>query len=109
LLAPRVAVLSNHLGCSLTPEEILEDFKSFYYETALSSYDASLAGLDKFVEPSQILHGTDFPAVSIEMAEWYSNNVRGHYGGERDILEMVLSGNALKLFPGLQQRRVQHM
>ncbi|KAF8076472.1 hypothetical protein FPV67DRAFT_1407611 [Lyophyllum atratum] len=103
-LAPRVAVLSNHMGCPLTPEEILADFKSFYYDTALSSYDATLACIDKFLEPDHILFGSDFPAVSIEMAGWYTNNVRGHYGSDRGKLEMILGRTALQLFPGLQSR-----
>jgi hypothetical protein len=60
-LAPRVAVLSNHMGCTLTPEEIVDDFKEFYYETALSAHEASLTALDAFVEPHHILFGTDFP------------------------------------------------
>lgn len=60
-LAPRVAVLSNHMGCTLTPTEIMEDFKDFYYETALSAYNATLASLDVFVSPDHVLFGTDFP------------------------------------------------
>ncbi|KAG5342549.1 hypothetical protein C0989_000677 [Termitomyces sp. Mn162] len=61
MLAPRVAVLSNHMGCSLSPEEILEDFRTYYYETALSSYSPTLACLDTFVPPDRLLFGTDFP------------------------------------------------
>ncbi|KAG6857104.1 hypothetical protein H0H87_009665 [Tephrocybe sp. NHM501043] len=61
ILAPRVAVLANHQGCSLTYEEILEDFGSFYYETALSSYGPGLTCMDAFVSLDQILFGTDFP------------------------------------------------
>lgn len=49
------------MGCKLTPEEILEDFKSFYYDTALSAWGPNLAAMDKFVLPTQILFGTDFP------------------------------------------------
>jgi 6-methylsalicylate decarboxylase len=60
-LAPRVAVLSKHMGCPLTHDEILEDFRSFYYETALSAHEATLAAMDKFVTPDRILFGTDFP------------------------------------------------
>ncbi|KAF5387766.1 hypothetical protein D9615_000473 [Tricholomella constricta] len=130
LLAPRVAVLSNHMGCPLMPEDILEDFKTFYYETALSSYNASLAALDKFVDPSRILFGTDVPgehipisgkhtlrdrfsmrytAVNVKMAKWYTDNVREHYGREGSQLEMVLGGNALFLFPRLQPSFVNQM
>ena len=63
-LAPRVAVLSRHMGSQLTAEEMLEDFKDFYYETALTAYDATLTALDKFVQPDHILFGTDFPGKS---------------------------------------------
>lgn len=60
-LAARVAVLSNHMGCGLSPEEILDDFKTFYYETALSAYEVNLIAMENFVEHDHILFGTDFP------------------------------------------------
>ncbi|KAJ7904592.1 hypothetical protein B0H14DRAFT_2328147 [Mycena olivaceomarginata] len=60
-LAARVAVLSRHMGCSLSREEILEDFKSFYYETALSAHETTLSALETFVSSKRILFGTDFP------------------------------------------------
>jgi 6-methylsalicylate decarboxylase len=61
VVAPRVAVLSNHMGCTLSPEEIISDFKDFYYECALSANEASLTAVDTFVESDHILFGTDFP------------------------------------------------
>lgn len=61
MLTPRVAVLSHHMGCNLSPEEIIEDFKTFYYETALSAYEPNLAAIEKFVQHDHILFGTDFP------------------------------------------------
>ncbi|KAG6873774.1 hypothetical protein C0995_011593 [Termitomyces sp. Mi166 len=102
MLASRVAVLSNHMGCSLSPEEILEDFRTYYYETALSSYGPTLACLNAFVPPDRLLFGTDFPAVGIDMAEWYTANLKEHYGEDNDRLETVLGGNALTLFPKLR-------
>ena len=64
-LAPRVAILSRHMGCALTADEILQDFRTFYYETALSAYEPTLLALEAFVHPSRILFGTDFPGQSI--------------------------------------------
>ena len=61
ILAPRVAVLSHHMGCSLNPEEIMRDFQTFYYETALSGYDTNLTAMERFVSPDRIIFGTDFP------------------------------------------------
>lgn len=63
-LATRVAVLSNHMGCALTPEEILADFKTFYYETALSASELTLTAMKTFVEHDHVLFGTDFPGKS---------------------------------------------
>ena len=60
-LAPRVAVLSHYMGCQLSPEEILEDFRSFYYDTALSAEKTTLTAMETFVPPDRILFGTDFP------------------------------------------------
>lgn len=116
-LAPRVAVLSPHMGCTLSPEEIIEDFKSFYYETALSTSSINLTAMDAFVSPDRVLFGTDFPgqcaisflrgafhpfgssAVSTEMADWYTQQIEEHYADNKEKLEGVLGGNALKLFP----------
>lgn len=65
-LASRVAVLSYHMGCPLSPEEILDDFRSFYYETALSSYEPNLLAIEKFVQHDHILFGSDFPGENSE-------------------------------------------
>jgi hypothetical protein len=37
-IAARVAVLCRCLGCELRPEEIIADFRTFYFETALSGF-----------------------------------------------------------------------
>jgi hypothetical protein len=68
LLAARVAVLSRHMGCALTPDEVLHDFKSFYFETALSGYETNLLALESFVGREgrcRVLFGTDFPGSSV--------------------------------------------
>jgi len=71
-LAPRVAVLSNYMGSGLTPDDILSDFKTFYYDTALSSHESTLTAMQSFVGPNRVVFGTDFPAVSKDMAAWYT-------------------------------------
>lgn len=64
-LAPRVAILSRHMGCQLSIDEILEDFSTFYYDTALSSWGPNLLALQSFVPKNQILFGTDFPGKQL--------------------------------------------
>ncbi|KIJ70032.1 hypothetical protein HYDPIDRAFT_104714 [Hydnomerulius pinastri MD-312] len=102
-LAPRVAVLSNHMGCPLTPEEILEDFRSFFYETALSSHPTTLAAMEAFVPIERILFGSDFPAVSTKMAEWYTARLEEYYAQDPTKLERILRINALFLLPRFQK------
>jgi predicted TIM-barrel fold metal-dependent hydrolase len=59
-LAARVAVLSNYMGCPLTTEEILEDFKTFYVDTALSGYEVNLQAVETFHGIHRILFGSDY-------------------------------------------------
>ncbi|KAJ3570214.1 hypothetical protein NP233_g4559 [Leucocoprinus birnbaumii] len=60
-LASRVAILSRYMGCKLTADEILDDFRTFYYDTALSSWGSNLTMMESFVPQTQIVFGTDFP------------------------------------------------
>ena len=101
-LACRVAVLSNYVGntkygSSLSIDEILEDFKSFYYETALSGYDVNLTALQSFVGKERILFGTDFPAVTVDMAKWFTGNVDEFFANEQSYHTAIMTGNWEKL------------
>jgi predicted TIM-barrel fold metal-dependent hydrolase len=100
-LASRVAVLSHHQGCELTPEEIIEDFRTFYYETALAGFETNLVALENLAPPDRLLFGTDFPAVSPKMAAWYTRNVDTYYGDRGHDLEQLMHDNALALLPRL--------
>jgi predicted TIM-barrel fold metal-dependent hydrolase len=100
-LASRVAVLASYLGCELSPEEIIADFRTFYFETALSGFETNLVALENFVPPERILFGTDFPAVSPEMAGWYTRNVDAHFAARPELLAQVMHGNAHTLLPRL--------
>jgi predicted TIM-barrel fold metal-dependent hydrolase len=100
-LASRVAVLSHYLGCELTPEEIIADFGTFYFETALSGFETNLIALENFVPPEQILFGTDFPAVTPDMAGWYTRNVDTYFADRPELLTKVMHGNAHTLLPRL--------
>ncbi|TCD68185.1 hypothetical protein EIP91_011356 [Steccherinum ochraceum] len=103
-LTSRVAVLSGHMGCPLSPEEIMEDFKTFYFETALSASETTLTAMKSFVGPEKMLFGTDFPAVSRETISWYTEELDKFYAGSDDdarTLEEINYQNAMRLFPRL--------
>jgi predicted TIM-barrel fold metal-dependent hydrolase len=107
-LAPRVAALSHYMGCPLTPEEIIEDFKSFYYETALSAHETTLTAMSTLVPSDRLLFGTDFPAVSTKTAEWYTENLENYFAGRPLDLANIMRDNALRLFPNLGKSRDQY-
>jgi predicted TIM-barrel fold metal-dependent hydrolase len=100
-LAARVAGLSSYLGCGLSPDEIIADFRTFYFETALSGFETNLAALENFVPPEQILFGTDFPAVPPDVAAWYTTNVDTYFADRPALLTQVMRGNAHTLLPRL--------
>ncbi|TFK75838.1 amidohydrolase 2 [Pluteus cervinus] len=101
-LAPRIAALSSYMGCPLTPEEILDDFRSFYFDTALSSHEVTLTAINNFVEPNRVLFGSDFPAVNRETVNWYTKQLRQYAAGEEEKLDGIFCKNALELFPRLR-------
>ena len=39
---------------------LLEDFKTFYFDTALATNEATLSAMEKFVGPDRVLFGTDY-------------------------------------------------
>ena len=128
-LAPRVAVLSAYMGAALTPEEIIEDFKTFYFDTALAASETTLAAAETFVTPDRVLFGTDYCgtyytrdgwfqpcavtsqqsltrtfgllAVTPSMAAWYKEQLEHFYADKPARLQGIMSGNALKLMPEL--------
>lgn len=63
VLAPRVAVLAAHMGGTLAPEACLEDFGTFYVETALSGHGTILKLAESTVGRSKVLFGSDFPGA----------------------------------------------
>lgn len=99
ILASRVAGLSPYMGCTLTPDEIMEDFKSFYFDTALASYETNLIMIESFAPQDRLLFGTDFPVISTETAQWYTSHLERFYSEKKERLQEIVSGNALKLFP----------
>jgi predicted TIM-barrel fold metal-dependent hydrolase len=101
-LAGRVAGLAHYLGSELSPEEMIEDFRGFYYETALSGFETNLVALENFVEPDHILFGSDFPAVDLATAAWYTRNVDVYFAERPQRLADVMRNNALALFPRLR-------
>ncbi|KAL1732056.1 hypothetical protein EV714DRAFT_271097 [Schizophyllum commune] len=100
-LAARVAALSPYMGCPLTPDEIMEDFRSFYFDTALSASDVNLEMIEAFAGLDRVLYGSDFPAVPADTIQWYDNHLneftKGREGKESNILSAIDAGNIARI------------
>lgn len=120
VLASRVAVLSSYMGCNLSIEEILEDFRAFYFETALSSDMLNLQTMEAFAPPDCLVFGTDLPgeleslrklkayieykgiintAVDLKSAGWFTDRLKAYCTQDPAKLRRIMYENALRLFP----------
>ena len=78
-------------------EQVTEDAKSFYFDTALAGSANILDTLLKWAPRERVLYGSDFPYATIE-AEWSDEALEG-YEMDEEVRKAVYRENALKLFP----------
>ncbi|MEU7212637.1 amidohydrolase family protein [Streptomyces sp. NPDC044989] len=98
----RMAVtLANDTGRS--PLDVLEDFRSFYFDTALSSSPAALPTLLAFARSGHVLFGSDWPFAPTPAGQYFANGLET--GVDAGTLRAVNRANAEALFPRLAARR----
>jgi len=81
------------------PAESLEEFSSFYFDTALSSTAAALPTLLAFAKPGHITFGSDYPFAPVEVAQFFATGLVDYPGIDADTRTAIDRANALKLFP----------
>jgi predicted TIM-barrel fold metal-dependent hydrolase len=93
--------------CPRNQVEILEDFRSFYFDTALSASPPQLQALLQFADPSKILFGSDNPYVPLPVALHITNDLDQFFLGKTDQYEKIWRAinheNAKRLFPNKVQ------
>ena len=70
--ADRFARCAAALPSSVGKDALLEKFRRFYLDTALTSSPFALPSLKAFADPSRIVFGTDFPYAPGGMAEEFT-------------------------------------
>lgn len=81
----------------LLPNGAMADLTRQYYDTALSANEPALAALEKFVPPTQILYGSDFP-FAVGMMKKTIDGLAAH-AFTPEARMAIERGNALALFP----------
>jgi predicted TIM-barrel fold metal-dependent hydrolase len=103
-LAHRISMAGRvpSLQCPRDAQQILNDFRSFYYDTALSSSVIQLQALLEFADPTKILFGSDVPYAPLPAALDFTNNLDGFFlknKPDQHLWQLINRDNAKILFP----------
>ena len=101
--ATRFSVLLHAYAMKEVPEQVLlEQFRRFYFDTALSAPDG-LPSLMAFAEPGHVVFGADNPYISSDVQAKFTGELDGYPGFEPGQLDAINHGNAETLFPRLRR------
>ena len=84
-----------------SPADTLDDFSSFYFDTALSSSAAALPTLLAFAKPGHITFGSDWPFAPVTAGKLFAAGLETYPGLSADTRSTIDRTNALALFPRL--------
>jgi predicted TIM-barrel fold metal-dependent hydrolase len=83
-------------------QELAQDFRSFWYDTALSTSKAQLMALLELADPDRILFGSDVPYAPFEVCQFVTQNLDTFFDGDKEhqeLLRKINYKNAQALFP----------
>lgn len=99
-----IPTFAAHLNPPPKPaHEILEDFRAFYFDLALSSSAYTLDLLLQHVPHNHILYGSDFPFAPTLATAAFAREL-DEYPMDEETREMIYWKNARALFPRLQKQ-----
>jgi predicted TIM-barrel fold metal-dependent hydrolase len=81
--------------------ESLDDFSSFYFDTALSTSPAALPTLLAFAKPGHITFGSDWPFAPLPAGQLFAAGLDTYRGLTPTELAAINRTNALAVFPRL--------
>ncbi|MCV7286627.1 amidohydrolase [Mycolicibacterium wolinskyi] len=84
-----------------SPADILDDFASFYFDTALSSSAAALPTLLAFAKPGHITFGSDWPFAPLPASQLFAAGLDTYDGLDVSTRNAINRTNALALLPRL--------
>jgi predicted TIM-barrel fold metal-dependent hydrolase len=83
-------------------KKIIDQLKSFYYDTAVSATPYTLSSLLNLVEPTQVLYGSDYPFLPERVVKLMNKGVQ-NYDFDHKALMKIMRENALALFPRFKE------
>ena len=83
-------------------DEVMQQLRSVYYDTALSANEYQFWPLQKLVSSSRILFGSDYLFAPESETQLVVHGVKTYAGFSAQDRQAIEVDNALKLFPRLQ-------
>jgi 6-methylsalicylate decarboxylase len=102
-----VPYASHRMAIAITADtgrswaDVLDDFASFYFDTALSSSAAALPTLLAFAKPGHITFGSDYPFAPVAAGKLFAAGLETYPGIDAVTRGAIERTNALALFPRL--------
>lgn len=101
---PYAALRFAELASAALPEkprvaDVMDAFRSFYFDTALSAGPSALPSLLAFAKPGHILYGSDFPYAPAAVGASFTAQLDNYAGLSPEALAAINNGNARALFP----------
>lgn len=102
----RIAELAPRVREDVPPsEEILKQFRSYYFDVALSSSPAALPTLTAFAQKGHILYGSDYPYAPAEVGASFAHQLDAYTTLSEAEHAALNHDNGLALFPRLAKLR----
>lgn len=101
---PAVMLPLTPMTVGKTTEEILDEAREFYFDTAISSSPFTLTALFMLAKPGHVLFGTDFPNAPSEGIKNFTRQLESFEMDSKQRKE-VYNEAALELFPRLKAPR----
>jgi 6-methylsalicylate decarboxylase len=102
-----VPYASHRMAVAITADtgrswgDVLDDFASFYFDTALSSSAAALPTLLAFAKPGHITFGSDYPFAPVAAGKLFAAGLETYPAIDAQTRAAIERSNALALFPRL--------
>jgi predicted TIM-barrel fold metal-dependent hydrolase len=82
-----------------SPLDVLEDFRRFYFDTAISSSHVALPSLLAFAKPGRVLFGSDWPFLPAFAVKGFQEQLETYPALDAAGRAAIERGNAVRLFP----------
>jgi predicted TIM-barrel fold metal-dependent hydrolase len=81
-----------------TPGDLLDDLRSFWFDTALSGSPAALPSLLAFAKPGRVLYGSDWPYAPAPVVSYFTGQLDAYAALDAAGHAAIDRGNACALF-----------